>query len=106
MIEHEGEWFREQIEKKGLSSAELASRIGYDPTTLYRWLVRTKISAKRKKLMGDALGIDLREHFEDMELLYLPDDNDDYKKKYAKLDREHESLKQQFEDYREKYPAT
>ena len=105
-ITHEGEWFKAQISKTGMDIRDFSIEIGYDSSTIYRWLSRKVIPIKKKKLLADAIGIDLRDYFEGMELLYSFTEKHNIKDKYSKLLNEYNNLKREFAAYKANNPGT
>lgn len=99
-----GEWLRQQMDNQGFNVDETAVRAGTGRTTIWRWLNNPELDKKRMKIIADAIGIDLRDHFEGFDPFYeeIPE-KVDYKQKYVELLEENRDLNNIVRDYEEKY---
>ena len=102
-ISHEGDWFKQQLKKAGINHSEVAYEIGYDVSTVWRWLNKEKLSTRQKKLLADVLKIDLREYFNDVESVYESSEQTNYRIKYRDLLEKYARLEEEFAQYKLKH---
>lgn len=70
-LEHRGEWLRKQIEIHGFTYKLISDLILIDKATIFRYTKKPDLGLKQMKLIADAIGLDLREHFPAATSLYL-----------------------------------
>lgn len=69
-IIHKGEWCKEQIHKAGFSYRLIADLIGMNKSTIFRMLQKQDLDFRSMKLITDALNIDLRVQWPEVDSLY------------------------------------
>lgn len=81
-----GEFLKQKIEETKYSVPQLTDELGIERTTIYKWFKNPDLDIDKLKKACDIIGIDLRDYFENIELIYgnLPEPIT-YQKRYFEL---------------------
>lgn len=101
---HRGRFLEEKIKEKGYTKEDVAEACGVKRNALYQWIKLPDLDMRKLKKACDYMGIDLRQHFSNVDALYLnTPNNDSYEKKYFELLEKYTMVMEENAVYHRKY---
>lgn len=101
---HRGNFLKAKLEEKQIPIAQLADALGIERSTVYKWFPQENLDIDKLKRACDFLKVDLREYFDNIELIYgFVPEKTSYQKKYYELLEKYADLQETHALYIKKF---